>query len=64
MKFAIWDKLQPRAGVSHTQLYHEHLQEVSIAEKCGFDHFWFFEHHVSPNSPIPSPNLMVAAING
>ncbi|WP_137113709.1 LLM class flavin-dependent oxidoreductase [Mesorhizobium sp. GR13] len=61
MKFAIWDKLQPRAGVSHTQLYHEHLQEVSIAEKCGFDHFWFFEHHVSPNSPIPSPNLMVAA---
>lgn len=61
MKFAIWDKLQPRTNISHTDLYRQHLEEVRIAEQCGFDHFWFFEHHVSPNSPIPSPNLMVAA---
>lgn len=61
MRFALWDKLQPRKGVSHTELYRQHLEEVRLAEECGFDHCWFFEHHVSPNSPIPSPNLMVAA---
>jgi alkanesulfonate monooxygenase SsuD/methylene tetrahydromethanopterin reductase-like flavin-dependent oxidoreductase (luciferase family) len=61
MKSAIWDNIMPRAGSSHVALYREHLKEVQIAEECGFDHLWFYEHHLSPQSPMPSPNLMIAA---
>ena len=60
-RFAIWDRITPREGIDHPELYQQHLDETCIAEECGSDHYWFFEHHVSSNAPIPSPNLMVAA---
>jgi alkanesulfonate monooxygenase SsuD/methylene tetrahydromethanopterin reductase-like flavin-dependent oxidoreductase (luciferase family) len=61
MRFAIWDNTNPRVGVSHGELYRQHLDEVVIAEELGFDHFWLYEHHVSSHVPMPSPNLMIAA---
>ena len=59
MKFAIWDNFQPREGVSPTQHFEEHLREVEIAEECGFHHYWFLEHHLSPRSPLPSPSILI-----
>jgi alkanesulfonate monooxygenase SsuD/methylene tetrahydromethanopterin reductase-like flavin-dependent oxidoreductase (luciferase family) len=61
MKFAIWSPTNPRAGVSHVDLYRQQVREIEIAEELGFDHIWLYEHHVSPSGPMPSPNLMIAA---
>ncbi len=43
------------------ELYRQQIEEVVVAEECGFDHYWFYEHHVSPSGPMPSPNLLIAA---
>ena len=61
MRFGIWSPTNPREGVSHVDLYAQQIEETRIAEECGFDHIWFYEHHVSPSGPMPSPNLMIAA---
>ena len=61
MRFGIWSPTNPREGVSSVELYRQQIEEVVVAEACGFDHFWFYEHHVSPSGPMPSPNLMIAA---
>ena len=61
MRFGIWSPTNPREGVSSVELYQQQIDEVVLAEQCGFDHFWFYEHHVSPSGPMPSPNLMIAA---
>ncbi len=61
MRFGIWSPTNPRDGVSMVELYRQQVEEVVVAEECGFDHYWFYEHHVSPSGPMPSPNLMIAA---
>ncbi len=61
MRFGIWSPTNPRDGVAMVELYRQQVEEVVIAEQCGFDHYWFYEHHVSPSGPMPSPNLMIAA---
>ncbi len=32
-----------------------------LAERIGIDQIWFFEHHLNPTGPVPSPNLLIAA---
>ena len=61
MRFAIWSPTNPRAGVTHVELFRQQVREIEIAEELGFDHFWLYEHHVSPSGPMPSPNLLIAA---
>jgi alkanesulfonate monooxygenase SsuD/methylene tetrahydromethanopterin reductase-like flavin-dependent oxidoreductase (luciferase family) len=61
MHIAVWDSVKPRPGISHVQLYRDHLAEVTVAEECGFQHYWFLEHHQTPTCPLPSPNLFIAA---
>jgi alkanesulfonate monooxygenase SsuD/methylene tetrahydromethanopterin reductase-like flavin-dependent oxidoreductase (luciferase family) len=61
MRFGIWSPTNPREGVSMVELYRQQIEEVVWAEDCGFDHIWFYEHHVSATGPMPSPNLMIAA---
>ena len=61
MRFAIWSPTNPRAGVTHVELFRQQIREIEIAEELGFDHIWLYEHHVSPSGPMPSPNLMIAA---
>jgi alkanesulfonate monooxygenase SsuD/methylene tetrahydromethanopterin reductase-like flavin-dependent oxidoreductase (luciferase family) len=61
MDYAIWGTVSPRAGVSYHDLYRQHLDEIEQADRGGFAHYWFFEHHMSPTAPMPAPNLMIAA---
>lgn len=61
MRFAVWSPTNPRAGISHVELYRQQVREIELAEELGFDHLWLYEHHVSPSGPMPSPNLMIAA---
>lgn len=61
MKFGIWDNTGPRAGVAPAEVYRQHLDELALAEAGGFDHYWFYEHHLSATALMPAPNLMIAA---
>jgi alkanesulfonate monooxygenase SsuD/methylene tetrahydromethanopterin reductase-like flavin-dependent oxidoreductase (luciferase family) len=64
MEFAIWDNTGPRPGSSPGDVYRQHLDEIALADAGGFDHYWFFEHHLSPTALMPAPNLMIAAAAG
>jgi alkanesulfonate monooxygenase SsuD/methylene tetrahydromethanopterin reductase-like flavin-dependent oxidoreductase (luciferase family) len=61
MDYAIWGTVTPRQGVTYDDLYRQHLDEIELADRSGFAHYWFFEHHMSPTAPMPAPNLMIAA---
>lgn len=61
MEIAVWDSVKPRPGISYAQLYREHLAEIAVAEECGFQRYWFLEHHLTAVCPLPSPNLFIAA---
>jgi len=42
-------------------MFRRQLGEVELAERIGIDQIWFFEHHLQPTAPVPSPNLLIAA---
>ena len=41
-------------------MFRRQLEEVELAERIGIDQIWFFEHHLQPTAPVPSPNLLIA----
>ena len=43
------------------EMFRRQLAEVELAERIGIDQIWFFEHHLQPTAPVPSPNLLIAA---
>jgi alkanesulfonate monooxygenase SsuD/methylene tetrahydromethanopterin reductase-like flavin-dependent oxidoreductase (luciferase family) len=61
VKLAIWSTTNPRVNSTHVELFRRQLEEVELAERIGIDQIWFYEHHLSPTSPVPSPNLIIAA---
>jgi alkanesulfonate monooxygenase SsuD/methylene tetrahydromethanopterin reductase-like flavin-dependent oxidoreductase (luciferase family) len=61
MKLAIWSTTTPRANSTCQEMFRRQLAEVELAEHIGIDQIWFFEHHLTPNAPVPSPNLLIAA---
>jgi alkanesulfonate monooxygenase SsuD/methylene tetrahydromethanopterin reductase-like flavin-dependent oxidoreductase (luciferase family) len=42
-------------------MFRKQMEEVELAERLGIDQIWFFEHHLIPSGPVPSPNLLIAA---
>jgi alkanesulfonate monooxygenase SsuD/methylene tetrahydromethanopterin reductase-like flavin-dependent oxidoreductase (luciferase family) len=44
------------------ELYNMYLQELELAERCGFDLLAVNEHHMSPYSLMPNPNLVAGAL--
>ena len=61
MKLAIWSTTTPRENSTHQEMFRRQLEEVELAERIGIDQIWFFEHHLNPTGPVPSPNLLIAA---
>jgi alkanesulfonate monooxygenase SsuD/methylene tetrahydromethanopterin reductase-like flavin-dependent oxidoreductase (luciferase family) len=61
MRLAIWSTTTPREGSTHVEMFRRQLDEVELAERLGIDQIWFFEHHLTPTAPVPSPNLLIAA---
>ena len=61
MKLAIWSTTTPRENSTHAEMFRRQLAEVELAERIGIDQIWFFEHHLQPTAPVPSPNLLIAA---
>ena len=61
MRLAIWSTTTPRENSTHVEMFRRQLEEVELAERIGIDQIWFFEHHLQPTAPVPSPNLLIAA---
>jgi alkanesulfonate monooxygenase SsuD/methylene tetrahydromethanopterin reductase-like flavin-dependent oxidoreductase (luciferase family) len=61
MRLAVWSTTTPRSNSTHTEMFRRQLEEVELAERIGIDQIWFFEHHLNPTGPVPSPNLLIAA---
>src|SRR5260370_8538043 len=61
MKLAIWSTTTPRENSNHRELFRRQLDEGELAERIGIDPIWFYEHHLQPTAPVPSPNLLIAA---
>jgi alkanesulfonate monooxygenase SsuD/methylene tetrahydromethanopterin reductase-like flavin-dependent oxidoreductase (luciferase family) len=61
VKLAIWSTTRPRENSSYPEMFRRQFEEVQLAEHIGIDQIWFFEHHLSPSAPVPSPNLLIAA---
>jgi len=61
MRLAIWSTTTPRANSTHQELFRRQLDEIELAERIGIDQVWFYEHHLNPSAPVPSPNLLIAA---
>ncbi|HEV2300758.1 MAG TPA: LLM class flavin-dependent oxidoreductase [Stellaceae bacterium] len=61
MRLAIWSTSTPRQNSTHVELFRRQLDEVELAERIGIDQIWFYEHHLQPTAPVPSPNLLIAA---
>jgi len=50
------------AGRDETRVFHETLDELQLAEDCGFTTAWLVEHHFMPEySHSSSPELFLAA---
>ena len=64
MRLAIWSTTTPRENSTHMEMFRRQLEEVELAERIGIDQIWFFEHHLQPTAPVPSPNLLIAAAIG
>ncbi|MCA0331370.1 MAG: LLM class flavin-dependent oxidoreductase [Actinobacteria bacterium] len=52
------DRFDPQ---SLQELYDWHLESWEVAEQAGFEGLFFSEHHFTPYSVSPSPNLLIAA---
>src|SRR5712671_3729064 len=61
MRLAIWSTTTPRQNSTHEELFRRQLDEIELAERIGIDQIWFYEHHLNPSAPVPSPNLLIAA---
>ena len=61
MRLAIWSTSTPRQNSTHVELFQKQLDEIDLAERIGIDQAWFYEHHLQPTAPVPSPNLLIAA---
>jgi alkanesulfonate monooxygenase SsuD/methylene tetrahydromethanopterin reductase-like flavin-dependent oxidoreductase (luciferase family) len=61
MRLAIWSTTTPRENSTYPEMFRRQLEEVELAERIGIDQIWFFEHHLAPTAPVPSPNLLIAA---
>ena len=61
VRLAIWSTTTPREDSTQAEMFRRQLEEVELAERIGIDQIWFFEHHLQPTAPVPSPNLLIAA---
>ena len=64
VNFGLWyDFRNPGASNrSFERLYSESLEQISWAEKLGFDSVWLTEHHFCEDGYTPSPLVLAGVI--
>jgi alkanesulfonate monooxygenase SsuD/methylene tetrahydromethanopterin reductase-like flavin-dependent oxidoreductase (luciferase family) len=61
VRFGVFDWLDERPGLELAALYDERLRVLEAADAAGFYCYHLAEHHWTPLSATPSPNLFLAA---
>lgn len=62
MDFSIFMIVMGKGRQSDEDAYDQALEDLVLAERLGFDIFWFAEHHFNDDFSLsPSPNLLAAA---
>lgn len=64
MKFGTFHLFQQAPGTSQETIYAHAIEQITTAEKYGFDSCWLAEHHFSPYGICPDPLLMAAHLAG
>ena len=62
MQFGVTDHIDA-AGIPIADQIEERLRLVQYYEQLGFDRYMLTEHHGTPLSVCPSPNLFLAALS-
>jgi alkanesulfonate monooxygenase SsuD/methylene tetrahydromethanopterin reductase-like flavin-dependent oxidoreductase (luciferase family) len=62
MDFGIFDHVETKLGASTPQLYAERLELARLADQVGCFCYHVSEHHGTPLSVAPSPNILLAAM--
>ena len=62
MEFGIFDHVERKAGMPVAETYRERWELARLAEQAGCYCYHISEHHFTPLSTAPSPNLVVTAL--
>ena len=63
MKFGVYSSIaDPPAGENIARCIEEVLEEAQLAEECGFDSYFFGEHHQDKDGFLPSPLIVATAV--
>jgi alkanesulfonate monooxygenase SsuD/methylene tetrahydromethanopterin reductase-like flavin-dependent oxidoreductase (luciferase family) len=62
MEFGIFDHVERKAGLPVAETYRERWELARLAEQAGCYCYHISEHHFTPLSTAPSPNLVVTAL--
>ena len=63
MKFGIYGSVaNPPRGEHLDRCVDEAIEEAEIAEECGFDSYFFGEHHQDKDGFIPAPIVLATAV--
>ena len=63
MKFGVYSSIaDPPAGENIARCVEEVLEEAQLAEECGFDSYFFGEHHQDKDGFLPSPLIVATAV--
>ena len=60
-RLSVLDLVPVRTGQTSAQAVHASLDLVRLADRLGFERFWFAEHHNMPAVAASTPPVMIAA---
>ena len=60
-RLSVLDLVPVRSGQSSTQAVRASLDLVRLADRLGFERYWFAEHHNMPAVAASTPPVMIAA---
>ena len=67
MKFGLMYEIQipePHYPGIERDVYHQVLEQVTLADEVGFDYFWTVEHHfLKEFSHCPAPEVLYGAVS-
>ena len=52
----------PESAMTMTDVYRQTLEGAALADRLGFDHVWFTEHHFLPDGYLPAFQPLAGAI--
>ena len=64
MQFGLLYELQAPPGASESDIFHQALEQIELADELGFDYVWQVEHHFLENySHSSAPEVFLGAVS-